>query len=173
MENKIPSKKKFRKGLLGAAGLSVAFGGLLYLGKLLEPRLEYQSFITYPVDQVFRNHDGYQIRWTNDKNIDEERKYEDYFISDLEIKGIPKDIAQKFVDFDGKGRPVMVIRDLEEGTRGFVEVLFYKHYNILIDGSDSDRQVVQIHLPKSEKISPGIETWGGKFHKSDTIKEIK
>lgn len=136
---------------------------------LTREHTKYVSFETHPVDQVFRNSWGYTIRWTNNKDIDEERGYSHYY-SDRpkNIDGIPQEINKRFAPFESEDTPI-VIRDLEDGARGFTEVLMYEHSR---GPSERDnRLIVQIHLPKSTRVSPGIEELGK--GRTERIQEIK
>ena len=123
---------------------------------------EYKSFSHHPVDQVFRDHDGYRVRWVAEDDISEEIKYSDAPIrSNIRgvsggIEGMPSDIADKFrcIDTRGRHRKVVLIHDLGEGKRGYANVVHYDQI-ILADRDVTENIYAEIHLSRNQGISPG------------------
>jgi len=130
---------------------------------------EYREFSTHPVDQVFRDNTGYRVRWVGEDDVSEEVKYSilkypqpvhERGVSGG-MEGMPQDISYKFrfIGTRGKEQSVILIHDLEDGERGYANVLHYEQ--IVAGGEDKKDIYVEIHLRRNQGISPG--------HDIDTI----
>ncbi len=137
----------------------VIFGGfsglLMYLGKQTNKYSEYKE---HPVDQVFRDYDGYRIEYRTGENSLCSEKYLDrgdrYGLKIKRPKDVPPAIKDQFLylekDFSNE---VFIIKDLEEESKGFVRVLSYIRKNM---GTEFQSAYAEIHIPKSQQVIPGI-----------------
>ncbi len=160
-----------RREFLTAAGLM----GLLVCAGCGKGKNSYLSYEEHPVDQVFRDFRGYRILFTDEQNVVRERRYDDdatYFGFPQRPNDVPETIAAKFsllsTDFTSQ---VFVIKDLEEGARGVARVLKSQIYRS--DRGSVLQDYAEIHIPKNQKIGPGIDRTGGKFSQDIQMHEIE
>jgi hypothetical protein len=176
-KNKMKNKQDrgmTRREFLERNGCALALFGVAgaFTGMVLFEKYEYKFSHTerHPVDQVFRDHNGYRVRWTSANGVDVEVKY----LSSRrtrQIQEIPPEILSRFTQTNGiVDEGVKIIRDLDD-ERGFAQVLHYDGMRRI--GQDFKETYAEIHLPKSQRVSPGNEVWGGKNKKYDHMGEIK
>ena len=136
---------------------------------------EYISFIWYPVDQVFRDHNGFRLIYTDPEGLVIEKKYkeEDYPHKDIEnIEEVPEDVAKKFRYLDSRVKEgSSIIKDLKEGEKGFANVLLFN--KIRFTENDRKSAYVEVHIPINKDISPGNEVYGGKYRIENPLHEVK
>nr|MBA4404844.1 hypothetical protein [Nanoarchaeum sp.] len=155
-----------------------------------EPQPHYKRFESLPVDQVFKDHNGFRIYFTDQNGKIEERKYFD--AGNLDVRNgnisyaykylmIPADIPDSIdVKFEiiSKEKPspgaVTIFKDLAPDQRGYANILWFEQYmpvgrvnNLL------DCYYVEIHIPSNQGLSAGIEVYGGKFPIKESMREIK
>jgi len=144
-----------------------------------KPDTKYVEYYQHDVDQVFRDHDGWRLYYDDEEGVVHEVKYkEETRYGRCDYGELPKDIppfaAQKFqfisTETDYGDR---IIKDLQPGTQGYAYVLKYEDYFMDIGWTSCEVTHVEIHLPKDASLSPGNETWGGKYKTHDSMKEVK
>jgi len=146
-------------------GLSLTTGCFGYSG--------FDKVERYPVEQVFRDHSGYRIMYTDGKGLVHEEKF--YSWQREELPELPASEAGKFqyyTEGEREEESVRVIKDLEEGARGYAEVVRYSVHGFSIDNGIKSTHV-EIHLPKDQQISPGIDRTGGKYPQYPPLSEVK
>ncbi len=143
----------------------------------LETKSTYVSQEKLTVEQIFRDHDGYRIYFTDQYRVLQERKY---FINPCYgMSLIPKDLPTthefKFIKADKNGKdenPILIIKDLEPGMKGYANILNYSAEDFRISNVQ-DCTHVEIHLPANQKLSPGNDCTGGRFPEYPPMHEIK
>lgn len=130
---------------------------------------EYIVFRSYPVDQVFRDHNGYRVRWVQD-GLDHEIKLFDDPYRPERIDGIPANVQGKFVMIHNTDHNVWIIRDTT--GRGYVNIMDYNYIRSL--DADCIASYAEVHLPvQSSTISAGHETWGHPSRKHSPMHAIE
>lgn len=100
--------------------------------------------IQYPVDQLFKNHSGYSISYTNSA----------------------EQVINK--EFRGGDYDIEVFKDVRAGRRGYALI------KILPSGILYTGGKVVIHIPRSERIYPGSESYtSGKVTVTENMGEVK
>jgi hypothetical protein len=131
-----------------------------------------------PADQVFRDHDGYRVEYTNEHGRWVEEKFPEGFLNPtLEnpcwVTPLPKIPQGIFTDYTRAGvARVAVFSDLEK-RRGYARTATWNYDIARGCGGYGRSSYTEIHLPKSAKLSPGNETYGGKFAISEPMHEIR
>lgn len=126
----------------------------------------------HDVDQVFRDHNGYRVYFTEAEGRVIEKKYfSDGEASRMNYSNIPfpefKDL--RFKGLQERTDHVKIYKDAD--GKGYAEVLHYKG-DWSHNGNDH-LYYVEIHLPQDAKLSPGNESYGGKFRTNTPLTEIK
>ena len=139
---------------------------------------EYVSFSTSPVEQVFRDHDGYRIYFMGEKNQLSEYKVYTGYPNCFEngssvIEGLPEKVKDMLVFTNNiEENKVRIIKDLKEGEHGYANIVAYKQ--VLCANPDRDQYYVEIHLSETQGLSPGNEIYGNRKNlKKDSMSEIK
>ena len=150
---------------------------------------EFQSYDSHPVDQVFRDHDGFRLIYTDGEGILRENKYFSTLINldnglKVFVENMPEEIGKKFkynapLEFREVyeesrpefHQPFLIIKDLKEGERGFANTI--KHKYVRRKFIDLERSYIEVHLPRNQNISPGNEVFGGKFKVESEMHEVK
>jgi hypothetical protein len=121
------------------------------------------AFESHAADQIFRDHNGYRVFFTDGNQKLREVKYK------FEFNPLNAQIPQKFRENFREMHPgcITVFKDLDEKTRGYANVLTY--------GSKTGigHYYVEMHIPKSSVISPGNESFGGKYKTNAPMQEVK
>jgi hypothetical protein len=157
---------KRRQFLSAVAKTTVGSMGLVGLLTQSGCSKKYINYEEHPVDQVFRDYNGYRTLFTDKENVVRERKYCNYEQA-KRPRNVPQEIRKKFLYFENDfSSEVFVIKDLEGEKRGFASVIYYNSFG------GSSRTYAEIHIPKSQKISPGIDVTGGKSSQDVQIYEI-
>ncbi len=161
--------------------------GLSFLNGCDRTHNKYLKFESHPVDQVFRDHNGFRLLYTDENSVLIERKYEgplsypnDRVIGTGDLEGAPEDITKKFKyffigrDYDLVGRGncfITIVKDLENNERGFASSLTYE----LVKEMESNKELTytEVHLPKDREISPGNESFGGRLQLESPIHKVK
>ncbi len=174
MGSKETRVKSFWKPFAGGLAL-LTVAGVLRVSCDRE-RNEYTSFNSHPVDQVFRDHDGIRLIHTDSKGIIQESEYsgelvyKKYYMGE-EIENVPIDITNKFKYVnDPNRRDILIIKDLNEGERGYANLI---KYNQIVIGPNQKRNYLEVHLPKDSRISPGKEVFGNKPRIEAEMNEVK
>lgn len=134
----------------------------------------YQIF-EHPVNQVFRDHNGYRILWTNSNRQVQEKKYfiYTYMLQDqIPFPDIPE--IDSFTGLSAKGDHIKIYKDpgLEQGYARGVEFEVESEYPLT--GSRRKLQYLEIHLPLEARLSPGTEVYGNpKSPTHDIMSEIQ
>lgn len=140
----------------GLIGWLIIFGVIiLSLQCRDETHGEYIGFRSYPVDQVFRDHNGYRVRWVQG-GVDREIKLFDDPYRPERIDGIPANVQGNFSKIHNTDHSVWIIRDTT--GRGYVNIMDYNFIKMLDE--DCSASYAEIHLPVQSSISAGHETWG-------------
>ena len=161
-------RRQFLRGAMGSTGLAglLAFAGCEDSESPEKPK--YLGYEEHPVDQVFKDCYGYRALFTDKESIVRERKYRDYKDRVTRPREVPEDIKRNFLYFEKDlNHEVFVIKDLEEGQRGFARAIKYsifRHWD--------PRTYAEIHIPKNLRISPGIDATGGKFSRDVPMYEV-
>ncbi len=179
---------------LKVLAVSAAFSLLLGCGASFERNLndmrKNTQFKKYDVEQVFRDHNGYRIyHKTDDGRLIEEKYFEfgfqslhyddpkssDFYKEMHEYKSEFKSLSNTFSD-----GCVQVYKDLKPGEKAYALVLETKvhrssfDYSLTPNGSIEDKMYyVEVHMPENNNISPGNETWGGKYKTTSPMGEIR
>jgi len=183
-DNKI-SRRSFLDKLVGSAfvvtvcgiyvGLPIAF---TEVGKHLSLKEAKESarFRTHPVDQVFRDWNGFRTYFTGEKGLVRENRYLNHNYEGVDeylenaFKGISEENKNRFNllgEANRNGESVRIIKDLDTGTRGFVNALMYDNPRL------TRANYVEMHLPKDGKLSSGIGITGRKNPIYPNMGEIK
>lgn len=145
---------------------------------------------TYPVDQIFKDHNGYRIIFTDENQLVQEQNIGNLTynipqgrVSCGEFWNYPPTVTnpELLEYFRGlRESPVdsaHIYKDLTENKRGEVRIL---DYSIKTTCYAEPREglhmsYVEMHLPKSQKISPGFDhiKKGKNTHEHPAIIEIK
>lgn len=182
MEYKEDRRKFFGnlgKGLVGIIGAGIVGG----CGE--REHNEYIGFESHPVDQVFRDHDGFRLIYTDEEGILRENRYSSILLNpdyrrEVHLENIPDEVRKKFRYNASLGleegyreycHPTCIIKDLKEGERGFANTIRYKF--IRARDYDLEKSYTEVHLPKNQNISPGNEVFGGKFRVKAEMHEVK
>jgi len=166
----VTDKQISRRELLLDSAPFIMVGGVLGLFEELIRTAFYvrhssYRYVEHPVEQVFRDHDGVRTFFTDADNRVVEYKY--YYRDHL--KPSPdKEIASRFRNLDDS---IAIYNDLPNEQRGFAKVLLYNHAGIF--GGLARDNCVEIHRPRNSLVSPGNETYGGKFKTDSQMGEIK
>ncbi len=150
---------------------------------------EFLSYDSHPTDQVFRDHDGFRLIYTDGEGILRENKYFSALINldnglKVFVENMPEEIGKRFkyntpLEFSivyeespiELPQPFLIIKDLKEGERGFANTI--KHKYVRQNLIDLERSYTELHLPKNQNISPGNEVFGGKFKVESEMHEVK
>ena len=162
------NRRKFLKMAAESSGLAVLIAPLGCKKDSFIKR-GYLSYQEHPVDNVFRDYDGYRVYFTDGNNVVREREYRsDLVWSVKRPKDVPEDVKKRFLYFEKDlSNEVFVIKNLEEGQRGFARVITY-----LPKARKRLETYTEIYIPKSQKISPGKDITPGKFPKEIPMHEI-
>jgi hypothetical protein len=154
---------------VGTLGLS-AISLLIYFNKDNDKPINSSIGVrNQPVDQVFRDHDGYRVYYSDQSGRVVETKYFESNRQKLDGQLNPNEfVKRQFSDLGTlvEKHTIKVFSDLDEGTRGYVRVLDFStmgHENC---------DYVEIHLSKNSRLAPGNETYGGKFNIQSQMGEI-
>ncbi len=132
-----------------------------------------------PVDQIFRDHDGYRVYFTEADGLVRETKYFDHIhcaptptIIDWSNEWSPRDFKRT----PSCDEAVSIFKDLPAGTRGFAKIMTvtgtYDNY-VGLNRCEGTGQFVEIHLPKEATLSPGHATYGGKYQTHEPMGEVR
>jgi hypothetical protein len=146
--------------ITGLIGLGLA--GISYIcSKEDNPDQSSIRYVSHPVDQVFRDHNGYRVFFSDNNQEYVEIKYYPGPGELEEALKIPENIARNFTDPHSlaRYRQVKIFRDLEPKSRGIAHILKFRS----VIGDEYSN--VEIHMPKDSDISPGNETYGPPRHK--------
>jgi len=163
-------QKEFRRiAITGTLFLALAVGGFSCTQKNT-----YKWYEEHPVEQVFRDHNGYRLLYTDENSVVREKKYYSkgtcYHCSRI---GFPEDTPDEIKEkFSYRSEKIVIIKDLAPGEKGYARVIHHDAYLPSIPGTVPATHV-EIHIPKDKKIDPGTERWGGKFPKNANMGEIK
>ena len=168
------------KGLVGIIGAGIV-GGC----KTDRDHNEYLGFDSHPVDQVFRDHTGFRLLYTDEDGVLIEKMYfsrlfDPKNVERKPVESAPEEYIRRFsysppftndnVD-KWSWRNLLIIKDLKEGERGFILNL---KYNMVRSAKDNVETVyTEVHLPKNQNISPGNEVFGGKLRIEAEMHEVK
>ncbi len=177
------------RNFIGGSGLAALAGGAAFsitmaCGKVYN---EYEGFDSHPVDQVFRDHHGFRLLYTNENGFLVEKQYLNELTSSTlhrDIQNIPEDVRKKFKVSIGAilARQddvslISIIKDLDNNERGFANVLHYGKKNKTIFGvhdmTNNKSSYVEVHLPRNYNVSPGNEVFGGKHSIKAEMHEVK
>jgi len=161
-------------GCLVALGLAgAAIGAGIYCSKkrgiLVKNSFRYTR---HPVDQVFEDHNGYRVNYADANTkvtkikyfFDDERWMFDEAINpDQSIRSQFRDL-QTLLSSCKRG--AVIYKDLKETERGYANVFSYT------TESRECYHLVEIHIPKTQGLSPGNETYGGKFKTHSQMSEV-
>ena len=125
----------------------------------------------HPADQVFRDHKGYRIYFTNGNEEIIEKKYMEppsyHHPEDFPFPIIEE--TNKFKSFKPKlKKSIRIFKDLPLRERGKTIILKYSLPKI-----EDSFEYIEIHLPRNAQLSPGNEVYGGKAKINDSLEEIK
>ncbi|MDI6721574.1 MAG: hypothetical protein QMD85_04230 [Candidatus Aenigmarchaeota archaeon] len=166
-----------------AAG-TIGVAALILFWEDPEPQEKFIQPISYRIerhdaDQVFRDHNGYRVYFDNESGeVIEKRYYEDgekdwinYPLDNVPFPRIRE--SDRFKGLKSGDKHVKIYRDLPEGEEGYADAVHYNVPSMNHNFREHERlHYVEIHLPVSQKLSPGTELWGGKFPRHDTMKGI-
>ncbi len=133
----------------------------------------------YPVDQVFRDHDGWRVYLTlgENKQVRELKFYDESnenFLPRIEEKDRFTGLRTETADSN-----VMVYRDVKAGERPYVEMVRFitsprsERAEKFRDRINLDKKYVEIHLSEDSKMGAGNETYGGKYKHHADMEEVK
>lgn len=141
---------KTTAGIMAVSGVVSGVGLVYYVLKNTSFSFELN---THPVDQVFRDNNGYRVFYTDNNQKVVERSYQGNLI--IRKSEVPKEFREHFREIT-PGR-AQIFKDLDEGARGYVNILNRIEQIKPIKSNSEYIYYVEIHLPKSSKISPGKE----------------
>lgn len=163
------------QGCLGCLGM-IAIGGTV-IGSLMyatrdnnKPDNSTIEFYRQPVDQIFRDHDGYRLYHSNESGRVVETKLFNWSYSHVDGELDPsKEIRSQFKDIAAllnNGNCITIFQDLSENSRGYVNFLRFMNR--------CQHQFVnaEIHMPRGSRLSPGNETYGGKHKTHSQMSEV-
>lgn len=171
------------KGLVGLIGAGIV-GGC----KTDRDHNEYLGFESHPVDQVFIDHDGFRLLYTDkDEVLIEKRYFSSLFdpknVERKSVENAPEESIESIKKFSysppftntnvskWSWRNLLIIKDLKEGERGFVLNL---KYNMVRNANENvETAYTEVHLPRNQNISPGNEVFGGKLRVEAEMHEVK
>ncbi|MDO8508490.1 MAG: hypothetical protein Q7S27_02280 [Nanoarchaeota archaeon] len=183
MEHQRDRRAFLKNGVKGLVGLVA--GSLL--NGCDRTHNEYLGFESHPVDQVFRDHDGFRLIYSDGEDILRENKYLSTLLNSdnrlgVLLENMPDEVRKKF-KYDAPQEQqnyepyfhcppsILIIKDLKEGERGFANTVRYSYVR---EGSDDfERAYTEVHLPRNQNISPGNEVFGGKLKIEAEIHEVK
>ncbi len=142
--------------------------------------IKYGGFKQHPVEQVFRDYYGYRTYYTDESAVLQENIYSQYtcFGKEFFPQDTPLGIKSQFKYLNSKGistdDAVKVIKDLNNGERGYALILQYRCEGMNKQSYLPDpASFVEIHLPRDAQLSPGYSTTGGKNPTFPPMGEIK
>lgn len=126
------------------------------------------SIEEHPIDQVFRDHNGYRVFWTDENEQVQEIKYFHAYQEGDPFPKIPE--MDSFRGLEDKGEHVKIFKDLNE-ERGLARLIRFQinsYYN------KRDFLYVELHLLKNANLNAGNEVYGNsKNVQHDAMHEIK
>jgi len=131
------------------------------------------------IDQVFRDHDGYRVNYTDDQGKLIEKKLDEHYNTNALPLDIPPEVKQKFPSLqeDITSHGVVLYKDLVPGSTAFYQAIQFQDFYRNLFSSDCTSWTYrhfEIHLPKNAKISAGNEEWGSnKYRHQAPMHEIK
>ncbi|MBT3297448.1 hypothetical protein HN385_00835 [archaeon] len=139
---------------------------------------ENYSYNHYPVNQVFRDHDGYRIIFDDENGRVQEIEFQDnnhitYHHWGYIYPNVPED--NHFSDLSNLEGYIKIFHDLEIEEEGYADAIIYKLPQSVLDGVQRDYNYVEIHLPLDQELNPGLERWGHhpQHMIEGTMKEVK
>ncbi len=133
------------------------------------------QLVQHPVDQVFRDHDGFRAMYADADGLVREVKYTE---GDGYHTRVPCPDAALPPPLSGPCTPeqnLKVYKDLPTGERGFAASLKYtvKGWAVGERWNTDSVTYTEIHLPKDATLTPGNETYGGKYRTHEKMRDIK
>jgi hypothetical protein len=117
---------------------------------------KYESYTKLPADQVDRSAHGYRVFYTSENGVVEELTFAPMnwgFPLD-EIEELPEVVREKFKNINKESlkRGATIVKDLEPGQRGFVNIVYYTRVRTFNDNK-AGQTYAEIHIPKDQDIS--------------------
>ena len=127
--------------------------------------------VQHPADQVFRDHNGYRVLYTDESGLVREARYWDKGAEPCPDITLPMSMRGPCEP----GQNLKVFKDLQPEERGFATSVQYRARGFALGSFwfDGVHAYTEIHLPNDEELSPGNETWGGKHKKHAPMLELK